>query len=75
MKTLKEDEYYIFQLIDLDVYDSNGNFLGKVSKYVENPKANDLIVISNDKEVMIPFIKEFIKEINLKENKIVVHNI
>ncbi len=75
LKTLKEDEYYIFQLIDLDVYDSNGNFLGKVIKYVENPRANDLIVISNDKEFMIPFIKEFIKEINLKENRIVVYNL
>lgn len=75
LKKLKDGEYYIFQLINLDAYDINGNLLGKVIKYIENPKANDLIIILNKEEIAVPFIKEFIKEINLKENKIIVHNI
>lgn len=75
LKKLKDREYYIFQLINLDAYDINGNLLGKVIKYIENPKANDLIIILNKEEIAVPFIKEFIKEINLKENKIIVQNI
>lgn len=75
LKKLKDGEYYIFQLINLDAYDLNGNLLGKVIKYIENPKANDLIIILNKEEIAVPFIKEFIKEINLKENKIIVQNI
>lgn len=75
LKKLKDGEYYIFQLLNLEAYDINGNFLGKVIKYIENPKANDLIIILNKEEIAIPFIKEFIKEINLKENKIIVQNI
>lgn len=75
LKKLKDGEYYIFQLINLDAYDINGNLLGKVTKYIENPKANDLIIILNKEEIAVPFIKEFIKEINLKENKIIVQNI
>ncbi|MGQ9845601.1 MAG: ribosome maturation factor RimM [Caldisericia bacterium] len=75
LKKLKDGEYYIFQLINLNAYDINGNLLGKVIKYIENPKANDLIIILNKEEIAVPFIKEFIKEINLKENRIIVQNI
>ncbi|MGB9750591.1 MAG: ribosome maturation factor RimM [Caldisericia bacterium] len=75
LKKLKDGEYYIFQLINLDAYDLNGNFLGKVIKFIENPKANDSIIISNEEEITIPFIKEFVKEINLKENKIIINNL
>lgn len=75
LKTLNDGEYYIFQLINLDAYDINGNLLGKVVKYVENPKANDLIIILNNEEITIPFVKEFIREINLKENKIIIQNL
>lgn len=75
LKKLKNGEYYIFQLINLDAYDLNGNFLGKVIKFIENPKANDSIIISNGNEIAIPFIKEFIKEINLNKNKIIINNL
>jgi 16S rRNA processing protein RimM len=75
LKILKDGEYYIFQLINLDAYDINGNFIGKVVKYIENPKANDLIIISNNEEIAIPFIKEYIREINLEENKIIIQNL
>lgn len=75
LKILKDGEYYIFQLINLDAYDINGNFIGKVVKYIENPKANDLIIISNNEEIAIPFIKEYIREINLEENKIIIRNL
>ena len=75
LKILKDGEYYIFQLINLDAYDINGNFIGKVVKYIENPKANDLIIISNNEKIAIPFIKEYIREINLEENKIIIQNL
>lgn len=75
LNKLKEDEYYIYQLIDLDVFDDKGKYLGKVKSFISNPKANDVLIIKNDKELAIPFIKEFIKEINLKESKIIVQNL
>lgn len=70
LKKLKEDEYYIFQLMNLDVYDSENKFLGKVKNFISNPNANDVIVVENEKEVLIPFMKIYIKEINLEKNYI-----
>lgn len=70
LKKLKEDEYYIFQLMNLDVYDSEDRYLGKVTKLISNPNANDVIVVENEKEVLIPFMKIYIKEINLEKNYI-----
>lgn len=70
LKKLKEDEYYIFQLMNLDVYDSENKFLGKVKNFISNPNANDVIVIENEEELLIPFMKIYIKEINLEKNYI-----
>lgn len=70
LKKLKEDEFYIFQLMNLDVYDIEDRYLGKVTKLISNPNANDVIVVENEKEVLIPFMKIYIKEINLEKNYI-----
>lgn len=70
LKKLKEDEYYIFQLMNLDVYDSEDRYLGKVTNFISNPNANDVIVIKNEEELLIPFMKIYIKEINLEKNYI-----
>lgn len=70
LKKLKEDEYYIFQLMNLDVYDNENKFLGKVKNFISNPNANDVVVIENDEELLIPFMKIYIKEINLEKNYI-----
>lgn len=70
LKKLKEDEYYIFQLMNLDVYDSEDRYLGKVTSFISNPNANDVIVVENEKEILIPFMKIYIKEINLEKNYI-----
>ncbi|MDI6861232.1 MAG: ribosome maturation factor RimM [Caldisericia bacterium] len=70
LQKLKEDEYYIFQLMNLDVYDLNDKFLGKVTNFISNPSANDVIVVKNEEKILIPFMKIFIKEINLEKNYI-----
>ncbi|MCX8094658.1 MAG: ribosome maturation factor RimM [Caldisericia bacterium] len=70
LKKLKEDEYYIFQLMNLEVYDLEDKYIGKVTNFISNPSANDAIVIKNEEEIIIPFMKIFIKEVNLEKNYI-----
>lgn len=64
---LNQNEYFIKDLIGLDVYDENNNLVGKISEVLE--LATDVYVIKqeNKKDLLIPAIKEFIKEINIKE--------
>lgn len=69
---LDKDSYYIHDLINSNVF-RNGMFFGKV-KDVLNLPANDVLVIQlNDgDETLIPFISDYVIEINAKDKKIVL---
>ncbi|MEI8388784.1 MAG: ribosome maturation factor RimM [bacterium] len=73
---LKEDEFYIDDLVGLSAYDDNENLIGKVSA-VSISKGQDILFIkdSENKEHIIPFAKEIVPEVNLKEQKIIIKNI
>jgi len=66
VNTLDENEFYIFQLKGLKVINLENKVIGQVETVLPNP-ANDLLVIatSENKEILIPFIKVFVKEVNL----------
>lgn len=65
---LPEDEYYIYKLIGMDVYDQNNKFIGKI-KDVLTTLANDVYEIDyNGKSVYIPAVKEFIKVVDIKKS-------
>ncbi|KPU28238.1 16S rRNA processing protein RimM [Caloranaerobacter sp. TR13] len=69
---LPEDTYFIFQIIGLNVYLKNGNFLGVIKDVIQTG-SNDVYVVKNDnREYLIPAIKEVIKEINLDDNKVII---
>ena len=70
---LKEGEFYLTDIIGLDVIDSKGVYIGKVESFIDvNLKQTLLVVKKEKKEVLIPLIKEFIKEVNLTEKVLVV---
>ena len=72
-KKLPENTYYIADLIGLDVYTEEGTLLGKV-KDIYNTGANDIYSIETEsKEVLLPAIKEVIKQIDIENKKIIVH--
>ena len=73
-RELPKDTYFIADLIGINVYDDNGNFLGKVND-IYNNKVHDIYVIKDDlgKQILLPSTKEVIKQINIDENKIIVH--
>ena len=73
-RKLPKDTYFIADLIGLTVYDENGNILGKVED-IYNNKVHDIYVVKDDlgKQILLPSTKEVIKQINVDENRIVVH--
>lgn len=70
---LDNGEYLDTDLIGLDVLVDNEK-KGTV-KNVRDAGNNKFLVISADKEVFIPYNKEFVKEINLDKNYIVIEPI
>lgn len=71
---LKEGEYYLCDLIGLEVYQENGEFLGTLEEVLRTG-ANDVYLVrtKNEKEVLIPNIKDCIIEVALKKHTMTVH--
>ncbi len=75
-KNLKKDMYYFSDLIGLDVFFDNEIYIGKVKKVEEYTSYQTLRVSrESEKDVLIPFVKAFIKEVNLENKKIIVNYI
>lgn len=67
-----EDTYYIEDLIGCEVFEENGNLLGNITD-VFNTGANDVYEIDvNQKKVYIPAIKQVIKNVDIKNKKVVI---
>jgi len=67
---LKEGEYLMNDLIDMEIYDNN-ELIGKVTNVIRDDK-NPLIRVNN--EFYIPLKANYIKEVNLIENRINTEN-
>ena len=73
-RKLPEDTYFIADLLGVDVYTDEGEYLGKVDD-IYNDKSNDVYVIKNElgKQILLPGTREVIKEIDIDNEKIIVH--
>ena len=70
---LDEGEFYIYQLIGLEVFSLDGEHIGRVRELLETGGV-DVLVISRygRRDVLIPFAREYVKEVNLEKGVIVV---
>ncbi len=71
---LEENEYYIADLIDLEVVTEEGESLGIISDVMQTG-ANDVYVVAtpDEKELLIPAIKSCILKVDFEANKMTVH--
>lgn len=72
-RDLEKDMYFIADLIGLEVYTNQNELLGKLDD-VFSTGSNDVYVVKdqNGKQILLPAIKEVIKQIDLKNKKITV---
>ena len=73
-KPLEEGTYYIVDMIGLDVYTDENEFLGKLED-IFNTGSNDIYVVKNElgKQILLPAIDDVLKEIDMDNKKVVVH--
>ena len=67
---LEEDEVYLTDLIDMEVYNEDEKYIGVVVDIREYPQCYYLVVEDNEKKYLIPFIKEFVVDIT---DVIIIH--
>lgn len=78
---LPEDSYFIYQIIGLDVYCSDGRKIGKIVEVLQ-PGSNDVYVVEEidivnnvKKEHLIPAIKDVVKHIDIENKKMIIEPI
>lgn len=71
---LGENEYYIADLIGMEVYLEDQSRFGTLKDVMETG-ANDVYIITmeNNKEVLVPAIKDCIKEVDVEAGKMTIH--
>lgn len=71
---LPENTYFIADLIGIQVFDESNNFLGNIVD-IFSTGSNDVYVVKNEigKEILLPAISEVIKQIDIKNSKMVVN--
>ena len=71
---LEEGQYFIVDLLGLEVYSDEGNLLGKLND-IFNTGSNDVYEVKDElgKTILLPGIPEVIKEVDLENGKIIVH--
>ncbi|MBO5144427.1 MAG: 16S rRNA processing protein RimM [Lachnospiraceae bacterium] len=71
---LRRDEYFIADLIDLEVYDEEDNYLGVLTNVIETG-ANDVyeVKFEDGRQVLFPAIKQCILDVDMENRKMKVH--
>ena len=70
---LEENEYYIADLIGMDVFLEDGSLFGRIKDVMETGANDVYIVQTQEKEVLIPAIKDCILQVDVESNKMVIH--
>lgn len=69
---LDQNEWYIKDLIGLEVYDEENNHIG-ILKEVLELNTDVYIIKTLDKEILIPAIKQYVKKVDIENNKMIVN--
>ena len=73
-EVLNKDSYYIVDIEGCKVYTDEDIFLGEVIE-VFSTGSNDIYVVKGEdgKQILLPAIKDVIKNVDVKNKKIIVH--
>lgn len=71
---LEENEFYYDDIIGLEVYTTDNDYLGKIREITSLP-SNDVWAIqrpNKGKDILIPYIEDIVLEIDLAGNRVVI---
>lgn len=73
LRELPENSYYLFDLEGMEVYSTEGEYLGKIN-IVYQTGANDVYeIINKNKSFLIPAVKDVVKEVDIENKKMVIN--
>ena len=73
LPALKPDEYFYYQVVGLEVFDTKGNHVGKITRLLSTPGGDLYVVQGEAKEFLIPVTKEIVEKIDFAEGKMIIN--
>ncbi|MBU3193891.1 ribosome maturation factor RimM [Clostridium algidicarnis] len=71
---LPKDSYFIADLLSCTVYDTSENKIGKVYDVIKTG-SNDVYWIKDEKEILIPALKDIVLDVDIDSHKIIIRPI
>lgn len=69
---LPQGSFFLADLMDMEVRDTQGKVLGKIADVLTLPANNVYVVRGGEREIMIPAVDQFVKEVNVDEGYMTV---
>lgn len=69
---LGEDEYYLYEIVGLEVWTTEGEYLGRVQEVLHTGSNDVYVVREADEETLIPAISDVVLKIDVDEGRIEV---
>jgi 16S rRNA processing protein RimM len=70
---LEEGEYFLYQLIGLQVFEDTGQFLGELVDMIETQANNVFVVQTGSQQVLLPDTEEVVLAIDFENGRMTVH--
>ena len=75
LRSLAEDEYYQFQIVGLEVWTTEGRFVGRVSRIIPTGSNDVYLVLGEGREVLVPAIDDVVKSVDVEGGRIIIEAI
>ena len=72
---INDEEFYLIDLIGCNVLDDNRNKIGSVVDTMSLTTQNLIVVETNEKEVLIPFVDAHVSLFDKKKNVLIVKDV
>ncbi len=72
-EALHEDEYHVQQLIGCSVVDTSGRLIGELTDVLNLPGQDLLSILTPTGELFLPFVAEFVPEVDVDNRRVVVN--
>lgn len=71
-RPLEDDEYFLHDLVGLEVFTAAGERVGRVTELYEAGPGHYLAVNDGERERLVPFIGAIVREVHLEARRIVI---
>ena len=73
LEPLAPSQYYHYQVVGFEVFDMNGEYIGRISSTIATPGGELYVVQGATKEHLIPAVKEIIEKVDFAAGKMVIN--